>query len=249
MPSSQKLDAAYPTELSIVIPVYNEGEAILPTLKAIERSVRTPHTNYLVYDFEEDTTLPTARQWQRDHPNLILIRNHLGPGPANALRTGFAVVSSEAVAVVMADSSDRHEIIDSMYALIAQGYSVVVGSRYMSGGKQRGGPWLKSTLSRLAGLSLFWLTGIQTRDVTNSFKMYRRDLLASLTLESKRGFEISMEIPVKAFVSGFPITEIPSYWQERSVGTSHFRLFKWLPHYMRWFLYAVLRRNRLWWVK
>lgn len=236
-------------ELSIVIPVHNEAETILPVLEALERSVRTPHQVFLVYDFDDDTTVPIARAWQRDHPNLILLRNRLAPGPANALRAGFAEATGEAVAAVMGDLSDRVEDIDELYRLFLQGYDVVCASRYMKGGGQQGGPWLKSWLSRWAGRSLYWLTGIPTRDATNSFKLYRRQLLAALPLESKVGFTISMEITVKAFALGSRITEIPTLWTERARGRSRFRVLPWLPHYLRWYFYALLRRNRLYWVR
>ena len=236
-------------DLSILIPVYNEGESITATLQAIDQSVRTPHRIHLVYDFEEDNTLPPARCWQQNHPNLVLIRNRLGPGPANALRAGFAAVPQGAVVVVMADLADRIEDIDAMYKILCQGYSIVCGSRYMKGGEQKGGPWLKSLLSRWAGLSLYVMTGIPTRDVTNAFKMYRSNVLAAIPIESTVGFDVSIEITVKAFVRGFGITEIPSSWQERTVGTSRFRLFHWIPHYLRWYFYALLRRNRLYWIR
>ena len=236
-------------DLSILIPVYNEGESIAATLKAIDESVRTPHQIYLVYDFDEDNTLLPARLWQQNHANLVLIRNRLGPGPANALRAGFAAVPQGAVVVVMADLADQIEDIDTMYKLLCQGYSIVCGSRHMKGGEQRGGPWLKSLLSRWAGLSLYLMTGIPTRDVTNAFKMYRSNVLAAIPIESTVGFDVSIEITVKAFVRGFRITEIPTSWQERTMGTSRFRVFRWMPYYLRWYFYGLFRRNRLLWIR
>ena len=72
------------------------------------------------------------------------------------------------------------------------------------------GPLLKRTLSRLAGVSLHYLAGVPTHDVTNSFKMYRKELLDRLTIESSGGFEIGMEIVVKTFAAGGKIAEVPS---------------------------------------
>ncbi len=235
--------------LSILVPVYNEADNILSLLGTIEKSVKTPHKVYLIYDLDKDTTLPPALRWQSTHPNLILMRNRMEPGPAHALRAGFAEVGAGAVVVVMADLSDRIEDIDTMYRVMGRDYSIVVGSRYTKGGQQKGGPWLKSALSRMAGLSLHWLTGISTWDVTNSFKMYRREALSQIELRSHHGFEVSMEITVKAFIQGMPITEVPTIWKERVAGKSRFRLLHWMPQYLRWYFYTILRRNRLWWIK
>ena len=51
-----------------------------------------------------------------------------------------------------------------------------------------------------------------------------------------------MELTVKAFAAGMRITEIPSTWRDRSAGTSRFRLAAWLPHYLRWYTYALAHR-------
>src|SRR5437588_1525913 len=109
----------------------------------------------------------------------------------------------------------------------------------MRGGQQIGGPWLKSRLSRLAGLSLNVL-GLPTHDPTNSFKLYRTSRLRSLTIESRHGFEINMEIIAKALQNGWLITEVPSVWTDRVAGKSNCRLFRWLPRYLKWYARTVV---------
>ena len=144
----------------------------------------------------------------------------------------------------MADLSDELSVVPQMHALIHQGCDVVCGSRYMKGGKQIGGPFLKGFLSRAAGLTLHWLAGVPTKDVTNSFKMYRTSFLRTVQFESSGGFEIGMEVVVKAYVDGKRIAELPSTWTDRVAGESRFRLFKWLPNYLRWYFYAFRGRLR-----
>jgi len=139
----------------------------------------------------------------------------------------------------MADLSDDLGAVDEMYRLIMdEGYDVVCGSRYMKGGRQLGGPFLKRLLSRMAGVSLHYLTGIPTHDVTNSFKMYRRSFLMNTKIESEGGFEIGMELTVKAFISGLKITELPVTWTDRVAGKSRFQMWPWIPNYLRWYFYA-----------
>lgn len=145
----------------------------------------------------------------------------------------------------MADLSDDLRDVGGMIALYRAGYDVVVGSRYMRGGRIVGGPWLKKALSRLAGTSLHYLRGVATHDATNAFKMYDVAMLNSLQIESKEGFELNLEITVKAFLQGRRIAEIPSVWIDRTAGMSRFRLWKWLPSYLRWYLYAFRPKHGL----
>src|SRR5205807_1746445 len=78
----------------------------------------------------------------------------LGRGVVYAIKAGFAAVGSGPALVVMADLSDDLAIVPRMLDLYAQGNRIVCASRYVRGGKQLGGPWLKRTMSRAAGLSL-----------------------------------------------------------------------------------------------
>lgn len=226
--------------LSIVIPIYNEPENIVATLSALEQAVPPEKEILLVYDREEDTTLPVLQRLRAAGQQLTPVRNRYGAGVGNALRTGLEQATGEAVVVVMADGADDLPKISDMMRLVEQGYDVVCGSRYMRGGRQLGGPWLKKLLSRTAGVSLRFLTGFPTHDVTNSFKAYRRRVLADLTLTPAGGFAASMELTVKAHAQGFRLTEIPVTWRERVAGQSRFRFWAWLPHYLRWYFYALL---------
>jgi dolichol-phosphate mannosyltransferase len=236
--------------IQIIIPVYNEGENIIKTLEEIENKVVTPHSIFIIYDFYEDSTIPVLNEFikQQNAKNLSLIKNQYGKGALSAIRTGFDAAEEGIVLVVMADYSDDLSIVDSMLAKINQGYDIVCGSRYMPGGKQIGGPRFKKFLSRMAGLSLNLITGIPTHDITNSFKMYRKSVLNDIEIKSSGGFEIGVEIVTKAFLKGYKIIEVPSVWQDRVAGKSRFRLLKWLPAYIRWYVYVIIERfkNMLW---
>lgn len=233
--------------LSVVIPVRDEAANIAPLFEALAHEVRSNAEIILVYDSENDPTIAEARlRGPVLRSELRLIKNEFGPGPASALRAGFAAAKGDAIVVVMADLSDDLPIVEAMLGRIKQGCDVVCGSRYMRGGKQIGGPLAKRTLSRLAGTSLYWC-GLPTHDVTNAFKMYRSSTLRSLSIRGDGGFEISLEITVKAWLSGARICEIPATWTDRIAGKSKFRLLKWLPRYVRWYLYALKGRFAMLW--
>jgi dolichol-phosphate mannosyltransferase len=232
-------------EVDFVMPVYNEAANIGRALAEIDRLVPLPKRVLVVYDFDEDDTVPEVRRLAAAYPWVELVRNTLGRGVLHAVRAGIAATTAEVVVITMADLSDDVAVVPRMVHLIRdEGYDVVCASRYMRGGRQIGGPWLKGFLSRAAGLSLYWLAGLPTHDATNAFRAYRRALLREIPIESRGGFAYSLELTAKAHAQGRRITEVPSTWQDRSAGQSRFRLRAWLPHYLRWYAYALTHRPR-----
>lgn len=231
--------------LSIIIPVYNEAENIRSVLHEIHEKVSITHEVLIVYDFDEDATVPVVRALQATYPAVRLVKNSRGRGPFQAILTGFAESSGRVVCVTMADLSDDLRDLDAMARRILEdGYDLVAGSRYMKGGRQEGGPWLKGCLSRLAGLSLHLFAGLPIHDATSNFRLYSRRLLDAVTVESDGGFELALELTVKAHRMGFKMTEMPTTWKDRVAGRSRFRLWKWMPKYLRWYFYALSTRVR-----
>jgi glycosyltransferase involved in cell wall biosynthesis len=230
--------------LGIIIPVYNEAENIGRTIEAIEDKVATPHRIHIVYDFDEDNTLPAAREYLRKGVHIRFIKNPVR-GVAGAIKTGLREAGEEWLLVTMADLSDDHSVVDAMCGLMRDGYDLVCGSRYMRGGKQIGGPRLKKLLSRFAGVSLRYLAGLPTHDITNSFKLYRKRMVDALLLESSGGFEIGMEIVTKAHFSHYRVTQVPCLWTDRQAGQSRFKIIKWVPKYLKWYMWAFRRRIHL----
>jgi dolichol-phosphate mannosyltransferase len=228
-------------QVAIVVPVYNEGEAVEPVLRAMDEAVRTPHEIVVVYDFDEDTTVPVVERLSAEMPSLRGLRNDLGRGVLNAMRAGIAGTTAPFVLISMADGSDEPHIVDQMMHLAFGGADVVAASRYMPGGRQIGGPRLKRLMSRTAGLSLHWLARVATHDPTNNFKLYSRRFLDSVAIESTAGFELALELTVKATLARRRVAEVPTTWRDRTAGQSNFKLRQWLPHYLSWYARAFLR--------
>ncbi|HSS36972.1 MAG TPA: glycosyltransferase family 2 protein, partial [Patescibacteria group bacterium] len=185
-------------ELAIVLPVYNEGEAVEPVLRALSAGVATSRELVVVYDFDGDTTVPVVARLATEIPGLRGLRNDLGRGVLNAMKAGIAGTTAPYVLISMADGSDEPAIVDSMVGLARSGADVVAASRYMTGGRQIGGPPLKRLMSRTAGLTLHWFAGVPTHDPTNNFKLYSRRFLEATRIESTAGFELALELTVKA---------------------------------------------------
>jgi glycosyltransferase involved in cell wall biosynthesis len=222
--------------LTVVVPVYNEGENVIPTLRGIVEHTKTrPLEVLVVYDMDEDTTVPVVKELQVELPELRLYKNTLGRGVLNAMKSGLRAGRATYVLITMGDGSDNPNDIDPMYELARGGADVVAGSRYMRGGRQLGGPLLKRTMSRAAGLSLHWLGGLPVHDATSNFRLYSKRLLNQVTIESRGGFELGLELTVKAYRLGMPVAEVPTTWRDRTAGTSRFKLWQWLPRYLHWY--------------
>jgi hypothetical protein len=160
------------------------------------------------------------------------------------MKAGSAGSTAPFVLISMADGSDEARVVDSMVALARDGADIVSASRYMRGGQQIGGPPMKRLLSRVAGLSLHWFAGVPTHDPTNNFKLYRRSFLDATPIESSAGFELALELTVKATLAGRRVAEVPTTWRDRTAGQSNFKLRKWLPHYLHWYVLAMRGRFR-----
>ena len=231
--------------LTVVIPVYNEGANFRSLWGELSSGIKTPFTALVVYDFDQDNTVPVAQNIiASGETRLKLVKNAYGRGVTNAIKTGLEAVESGPVLVTMADLSDELTTVDRMYDLYQQGYDLVCGSRYMKGGRLIGGPFLKQLMSRVSGVTLYYFRGLPTHDATNAFKLYDAAMVHDLKVESVAGFELGLELTVKAFLHGYRIAEIPSIWRDRTAGTSRFRIMHWLPHYLKWYFFAFQPRRQ-----
>jgi glycosyltransferase involved in cell wall biosynthesis len=224
--------------LTVVIPAYNEGDAIVPVLGRIFDAVESDCEIFVVVDFEEDTTVPVLAGYREHEPRLHALINTYGRGPANAIRYGIDHVKTPVVVVTMADGSDDPRQIDPLARLVDRGVVVAAASRYTASGQQVGGPLVKGVLSKTAGRSLKILARVGTHDATNSFKAYSTDFIREVGIHSRNGFEIGLELTAKARRLRRPVAEVPTIWLDRTVGDSNFDLANWIPKYLRWYRFA-----------
>ena len=231
-------------KLSIVVPAHNEEDNIGNLIDKVALILKIDFELLVVNDHSSDATARIVLDKARLFGNIRLIQNNSEAGFANTLRTGFANASGDLILPLMADLCDDLNTVNIMYDKINKGYDVVCGSRYIKGGARIGGSKLKGFLSSLAGWSAYYLLGIATHDIANAFKMYRKKVIDSFNIDAK-GFEISMELPVKAYYAGYKITEVPTVWHEREKGKSSFRMFNLIPNYLKLYFWAIKKRMGL----
>ncbi|MGA7935410.1 MAG: glycosyltransferase family 2 protein [Kovacikia sp.] len=224
--------------LDILIPVYNEGENIIKVLESLRCSVKTPFRILICYDHETDNTLDALKGYvNAPMVKMDLVRNQ-GKGVFGAVMTGFRASNAPAVLIFPADDTYNAGILDQMFQKFQEGCEIVAASRFMPGGCMEGCPWLKATLVRTAAFTLYYLAGLPTHDSTNGFRLFSRRVLTELPIETAQGWAFSLELLVKAHRRGWKIGEVPALWFERTYGKSNFRVFKWVPVYLRWYFYA-----------
>lgn len=228
--------------VSVIITAYNEGDTIAACLDRVLEAVALPCEVLVVYDSPDDTTAPHVEKYAESDDRVVPALNAYGRGPARAIRWGIDHARADVVVVTMADGCDDPQQIDQLARLVERGVVVAAASRYMKGGQQVGGPVLKRTMSRTAGISLHLLARVGTRDATNSFKAYDRAFVQSVGIESDAGFEVGLELVAKARRLRLPVAEVPTIWLDRSFGVSNFKLAKWLPSYLRWYRFAYGRK-------
>ena len=224
---------------SIIVPARNESTYINVFLERLIENLKSPAEILIVVDNKEDSTFSTLKNFDNSKIKVIKLISSYGPGPANAIRYGIDSASTGIVVITMADGSDDPRDIDDLILLIERGCSIAVASRYMPGGQQVGGPRIKRWLSRVAGKSFALITGVGTRDATNSFKAYDKNFVNQVGIHSRHGFEIGLELTAKARRLGLSVAEIPTTWIDRTYGQSNFRLAKWLPRYLGWYLFGL----------
>lgn len=234
-----------PNTLSIVIPVYNEGSLVEKVYHRLSKALdqKLVWKAFFIYDSPEDTTVPYLLKLQNQDTRVIPLQQSLGKGIVNALKFGLRQAYDDvAVAVVMGDNSDDLETLPLMYEKFSQGAAIVASSRYSTGSQYIGDNFIKKNLSKTAGSVLYKL-GISTKDPTNNFKLYAISFLKAVTIKSTGGFEVALELTIKAALLGLKIDEVPGTWIDRETNESKFKLIKWLPHYLRWFFYYLRKKS------
>ena len=223
--------------LDILIPVYNEGQAILEVLDQLRRCVKTPCRVLICYDHDDDTTLAALQGYPVDGMLLAVVKNR-GVGVHGAIITGFGASTAPAVVVFPADDTHNAGIIDRMVEQFEDGCEIVVANRLSPGSRLVGYPPVKAILMRSAAFTLHRVARVPTRDATNGFRLFSRRVLDTIPIESTKGFTFSLELLVKGCRLGWKIGEVEARWVQRQHGKSRFRLVDWLPEYLIWYGYA-----------
>jgi dolichol-phosphate mannosyltransferase len=144
-------------------------------------------------------------------------------GYAGALETGFAEARGDFILTLDADMSHEPAFVAKMWRARHRA-DIVIASRYTHGGVTYT-DFVRDWLSRLLNFAMRRVLSMPVRDMSSGFRLYRREALAGLVIES-RNFEVLEEVLVKAYAQGYSVYEVPFTYFPREAGKSHARLLR-----------------------
>src|SRR4030043_1447695 len=228
-------------DLSIVIPMFNEGENAKSTLKQVEEAMASFQGTYeivAVNDGSTDNTLEELKRVADTNEKVKIISYAKNFGRGRALREGFKRSKGEIVVSIDADLSyDPHYILDFIETLKKEpDIDLVLASPYMPGGGVKNVPFFRLWISKLGNKILRLAMPNRIYTSTGIFRAYRRRVLDSLELESD-GKEIHLEILSKIIALGYRVKEVPAILKGRKKGRSKFKFKKTAASHLVFFFF------------
>ncbi len=229
--------------ISVVVPCYNEEENVEDVYRNLTSSLKSLGKNYeiiFVDDGSEDSTKKIIERLEKSDSHVVPAIHEKNMGLGKALETGFRRASGDVIITTDADSTHDASLIPNMAELVNKGYDVVIGSRYVGGGKMLNVPLYRIIVSMFTSMVLHPILGIRdVKDMTSGYRAYSPKV-KNITITSA-GFQSELEILYKISRLGAKIVEIPIVLEMRKKGNSKFKLFKTAKEYL--WLVVRLRLN------
>lgn len=232
-------------KLSVVIPVHNEQDCIRDVATAVAGRLEQesiPYEIVIVNDNSTDGTENILLELVRDNPNIRYKNNHPPHGYGLAVRCGLRHFTGAAAAVYMGDGSDSPDDLVAFYRKLREGYDCVFGTRWSHGGKVYDYPLLKHILNRFANNFIRLIMQIRYDDITNAFKVYRREVIEGVQPLLSKHYNLTVEIPLKAIIRGYSYTVVPNTWTNRKAGESKLKIKEMGSRYLFIVLYCLLEK-------
>ena len=232
-------------KISIVIPAHNEESCLYGTVSNIVASLQQQgirHEILIVNDNSTDQTLAICQQLSKAFQSVRYVNNQPPNGFGFAVRRGLAEFEGDAVAIMMADASDDPRDLIVGYSQMQEGYDCIFGSRFTKGGLVVDYPIHKLWINRLANWFIKVIFGLRYNDVTNAFKIYRREVIDGVQPILSHHFNLTVELPLKAITRGFSYRIIPMKWYNRKTGISKLKIKEMGSRYLFIVLYVWLEK-------
>ncbi len=212
------------TPTLIVIPTYNERENLPGVVARVLDAVAEAHV-LVVDDASPDGTGAVASDLAATHDRVHVLHRPGKGGLGSAYRAGFAWGLARGFGRLVeldADGSHRPEQLPLVLAGLDAGRDLVLGSRWVPGGRVENWPLRRAALSRAGSLYARLALGIPVRDVTGGYRAFTADALRAVDYASvsSQGYCFQIEMLWRAYIAGLSIEEVPITFAERIVGVS-----------------------------
>ncbi len=234
----------------VVMPTFNEAENVRWVLpRVLECLGGWRRVVLVVDDSSPDGTAEVAERIGVEVGGVRVLRRPGKMGIGSAYRDGFMYALrefpwAEYICEMDADGSHPPEVLPEMVRVAEEGFDVVVGSRYVGGGRWEEGSWLRELVSRGANLLARLSTGVAVRDMTSGFRVIRRKALESVMDELgelSSGYVFQVQLLYLLHRKGFRIAEYPFRFQRRLHGSSKLGKGE-MPRFALWCLKTLLGR-------
>ena len=217
--------------ISVCLLAYKEAENLRVLLPQIHAALKGIGEEYeiIVIDTQEplDDTADVCRALGARYINQE--EPHFG----GAFRTAIRHASNDMFLIMDADGSHKPEYIPAIYNKFVQGADVVIGSRYVKGGKTQDSA-LSVVMSKLLNCAYRWSLGLKAKDISTNFRMYHTEQLKNVELKNDH-YDVLQEVlfMLKRGNPGLVIRETPITFDKRLFGESKRRLLPFVVSYMR----------------
>lgn len=214
-------------DLSIIIPARNEAENLPQCISEISETLTRNSIEYeilVIDDGSTDQTYEIVSKINKTTPSVKCIKNLGENGFGRAIRLGLNHFKGDAVAIMMADRSDSPQDLILYWNTLKEGYECVFGSRFISGSNVYDYPKMKLLVNRLVNTMIRIAFRIESNDITNAFKIYRKEVIQGCHPLISPHFNLTVEIPLKAIIRGFSWKVVPISWRNRTKGVAKLKL-------------------------
>lgn len=224
--------------ISLILPAHNEEKNLsILVPKILSKYKNFFHEIIIVNDSSADNTEKVSRNLIKKYGKRIKLVSRQKPnGVGYAIRDGLRTVSKNAEWIMTMDSDFLHNIDDVKKFIdkVNEGFDGAVGSRFLNNHSLVKYPLTKKIANRAYHFLLRSMLGLKLKDVTNNFKLYKKEVFDNIELKAGN-FAVNAEIGLLPLMKGYKIAEVPVLWQERDHGKSKFAVFKLGPSYLKVF--------------
>jgi dolichol-phosphate mannosyltransferase len=223
MTADQSGAAAAVGRVLVVIPTYNEADNLAPIVARVRAAV--PEAEVLVADdASPDGTGDIADRLAATDPRVHVLHRAGKQGLGAAYVAGFGWAAAHGFDVVVEMDADGSHAPEQLPRLLAalETADVVLGSRWVPGGRVVNWPWRRMLLSRGGNLYTRLMLGVPIRDATGGYRAYRMPVLDKIGIESvlSQGYCFQVDLAWRAHRHGLRVVEVPITFTERERGAS-----------------------------
>lgn len=214
-------------KLSIVIPARNEADNLTSCISEIHQELSKNSINHeiiVIDDGSTDNTFEIVEGVAQEIDTVRYLKNREANGFGRAVQLGLHSFTGDAVAIMMADRSDSPLDLVRYWRTLKNGSECAFGSRFIRGSHVYNYPVLKLLANRIVNTMIRYAFKIEYNDITNAFKMYKREVIVGCRPIISPHFNLTVEIPLKAIIRGFSWKVIPISWKNREKGVAKLKL-------------------------